>query len=348
MSIKNVLVTVWQVGTERSQDRIADGAALVNNITTRLQDLRNLIKDAEKNWLSFQNVFSDFNYQFDYHLFVAPEYLFAKSGTRPFLSESQKEIIRAAISEYAQSNNKLILIPGTTLWAKSTARPGTRQAKRGTTQQKSGGAQRNLSKYVNVYRENYEEYNSNFTKGSKDPAFESIGLSRQHRQNEFGERLENNDDTLSIVRNTAFMAWGTTIHKCHKRYENVDYETRRILEVDNQVDWSNMMFMPGFQEDPYTTIHGMDVAVEICAEHALGFLKSHNMGNNHFHVIVSASVDFDKQMAQAKNGGYVVHADSREADVYFNDGGTIKKSHPLMVFGTIGGKAKCYMCPIDV
>lgn len=354
----HVLVTIWEFNTELTESRLPDDYRFSAFAQNRLMCIAAMLEQANAHWSTHQqrinsNPFNPHDFKAlplspDYQLCVAPEYLFAKSGVHPFLSEEEKETIRATSSWIAKSHPSAILIPGTTLWKKSMIRPDSRVNQRGTQQPKAGAKTRDFSKYQGVNARTFEPI-------KRELYARDMATGRNQRDATLQDWTQNPaNGQQHIARNSAFICWGQNVKTQHKRYENVNYGDGKLLELAPDVDWTNIVFMPG-EKPPLTTVHNMNIGLEICAEHALSTLGYLDMSDNHFQVITSASVTVDQKMGVAvKAGGFIVHADSREAAVYYvnSEINCIRRqedfSFAVMELGRQAGIARSYLCTVDV
>jgi len=347
MAIKHVLVTLWDRDTRLSASRFPDDPNVLIWAQNRMLCLEYMTQQAEERWPAWSAVHNN-SREFDYHLVVAPEYLFAKAGNRPFLEEAQKESIRAIAVNIAARNPKLILVPGSVVWRKSMLRPNSRLHKRGTQDAKPGGAVRDFTRYdeINTRSLNYlqmtrQTFDRTLYSKSRQPSFEQINTWSQQppQANRY------------IGRNTAYVFWENNVHTHHKAFENIGMTG--VEEASINVDWSDTLFMPG-RLAPVPQVHGMSFGLEVCAEHAFKPALMLSGKQCHFHLIVSASIQFVPGKGAAKNGGFIVHADSSDSAVYgIDDLGVAQKQQPIYQFGMMdaglnAGEAVSYLCVVDV
>nr|BFE93829.1 hypothetical protein GCM10020185_43650 [Pseudomonas brassicacearum subsp. brassicacearum] len=86
----------------------------------------------------------------------------------------------------------------------------------------------------------------------------------------------------------------------HKRYPNIGNDG--LEELNDAQFWEDKIFMPGsYRETP--AIHGLQMALEICAEHFIGATVLHKNNVLDFHILVSASIALDKARVGVKPGG---------------------------------------------
>jgi len=339
-----VLVSLWNRDTRVQASRLKNDHQRSVSIQQRLTALQQVVQRSAADWGAYQSERERYGHQaedFDYHLVVAPEYLFAIEGAQPFLSEMEKETIRAALVHSAAQNPKLILIPGTTLWKKSMVRPNERTNKRGTQQPKP--ADRN-------FPQRFVQANTG-TLGAlmRTNQRMDFGIYRAAREDPFMKlqqwAQQAPDATRHIARNTAFIAWGNNLHTHHKMYENLsDQDGVTVEEGSSGVDWSETVFMPG-ELKPIPPVYGLAFDLHICAEHPLR--RSANTCD--FHVILSASVELEPRALSARQGGYIIHADSNGGSVYV--GVTRTEIEPIYGFsvndhGLPAGGVNCYACAI--
>lgn len=342
---KNVLVTIWDRNTKEPQCRLPDQTLQVS-IQNRMTCIRDMIIRAEQSWPTYRNFLESLSDQgeipldFDLHIFVAPEYLFAKTAPRPYISEMDKELVRARSTQLAQSNNKLILIPGTVLWAKSMIRPEERKFKRGTDEEKTDP--RDFSKHRKT---------TDFAlKLAPRPAQRQYQPYRKEVFNEIDRWMkEEPTPKRHMARNTAFVCMGDNVVTQHKRFENIGLDG--LEEPDNHSDWEDLIFIPG-TSSPIPTKDGLILGLEICAEHACKPALVFSGGLLDFHILISASIEVDPKAVAAKAGGYVIHADSLGSAVY--QVGNDKSlnfygcCYHVEVYdsGSPAGCAKTYMCTV--
>jgi hypothetical protein len=342
---KNVLVTIWERNTKETQCRLSDDQTLQVKIQNRMACIEGMIGQAEQAWPSYHNWLESLPNQaglspadFDLHLFVAPEYLFAKSAPRPYINEMDKEIVRACSTALASSNSKLILIPGTVLWAKSMIRPEGRKFRRGTEEEKT--TPRDFSKHRKP-----TDFGLRFAPQSAQRQYQ------KYRNQVFSVidqwTLGGPSPERHMARNTAFVCMGDQVVTQHKRFENIGLYG--LEEPDNQSDWTDLIFVPGTSA-PIPLKEGLRLGLEICAEHACKPALMFSGGGLDFHVLISASIEVNPAAVAAKRGGYVIHADSSGATVYeVGDGkalSTVGCSYQVDVYdsGAPAGTAKTYMC----
>jgi hypothetical protein len=331
----NVLVVVWDFDTRRLRIPINNSLVCIQH---RIGALEYLAKTAFA-----KNVDQ---HQLDYCLVVAPEYLFSKEKPASFLSEEEKEIIRAALVDVSKRNPRLILVPGTTLWSKSMMRPDFRMLKRETGELKSLGQARNINK-----RKYHVEM---------DAVVNEIPPTDRMNKGIYGDyvratkaviaEMESRGPKASdgIVRNTGFIIWDGNVFYQHKRYPNIGNDG--LEEMFGTELWFDKIFMPGsYRETP--AIHGLQLALEICAEHFVGATVLHKNNVLDFHILVSASITLNRQRLGVKHGGYVVHADSEGSSVYRREGMNLVRLQaidetPIGVMGIEAGRARSFVCAI--
>lgn len=331
----SVLVTVWERDTNAPASRLPEGNTLRTAIENRITCLTELAAKA------VQNITSS-NFKPDYHLIVAPEYLFMKTGASPYLDEDSKELIRARCKAFVDTNVKTILVPGTVLWAKSLTRPQSRATKRGDSEVKQ--TPRNDPAKLKKYQ------------AASDETLEHLALHermyRGYRRELFRQAAGWFDgqphQTRRFARNSAFFVTAASVTTQHKRYENfVEY----LAEPDQNVDWTDTIFIPG-RTSPIPKFGSMTFGLEICAEHDVGPTAFETAADLDFHIIVSASIPAKAKKSAARTGGYVVHADAKHSSVYKMTSGTTFQEqlcvHNFKVVdnGTDAGSAKSFFCEL--
>lgn len=327
-----VLVTVWGCNTLENRLRTEHTLVWLQNRVCGVAAVNQKAKD---------NCPSSFVP--DYTMVVAPEYLFAKVSARPFLSEQEKESVRLTASQMCRADPRMIMIPGTTLWAKSMIRPENKRLKRGTTTPKPGGELRDFNKPE--YRE------------AVGGTLKILGTRLHHKmytalsEDTFAKTekwaTEAPNAARVLVRNSGFVIWAGNVFTQHKRYANVGLNG--LSELAEDVNWDNALFMPGGHQT-LPPVFGMRMGLEICAEHEIGPLKKLLPGLD-FQIIVSASIEVDVANVAAKDGGYVVHADSLQSGVYRREGSDLVPvkalgSFEVMDAGVSTGSATFYACEV--
>ncbi|WP_202595576.1 hypothetical protein [Pseudomonas fluorescens] len=331
----NVLVVIWDFDTRRLRIPVRDSLVHIHNRIGALEHMATTIFAA--------NVVQ---HQLDYCLAVAPEYFFSKEKPVSFLSEEEKEIIRAAWVDVSNRNPTLILVPGTTLWSKSMVRPDSRMLKRETGELKSLGQARDINKV---------KYGAEM-----DAVVDEIPQRDRLNKGVYGDYARSTKAVITdmgskgartahgIVRNTGFIIWQGNVFYQHKRYPNIGNEG--LEELYGAELWFDKIFMPGgYRETP--AVHGLQIALEICAEHFVGATILHKNNVLDFHVLVSASIALDKKRVGVKPGGYVVHADSEGSSVYRREGMELVRlqaidQRPVNLMGVAAGGARSFVCAI--
>jgi len=331
---KKVLVTVWERDTNELASRLPEGGTLQTAIENRIICLTGLAATA------MQNISSS-NFKPDYHLVVAPEYLFMKTGASPYLDEDSKELIRARCKAFIDTNVTTILVPGTVLWAKSLIRPPTRATSRtGQLKQTPRNDASRLQKYQAASDQTLENLPSNerVYRGYRQRFFQQVGgwFDGQPHQ------------TRRFARNSAFFITAHSVTTQHKRYENFVEE---LAEPDQNVDWTDTIFIPG-GTSPIPDFGNMSFGLEICAEHDVGPTAFETAADLDFHIIVSASIPAQAKKSAARTGGFIVHADSKHSSVYKMTSGTTFQEqrcvHNFKVVdnGASAGSAKSFFCEL--
>ncbi|MHA6492786.1 hypothetical protein ACX0MV_05985 [Pseudomonas borbori] len=332
----NVIVTVCKFDTVQMPLNAQNTDV---NIQDRLRCIVEASDRAKAQWESYRGRILNLE-EIHHQMVVAPEYAFIKAGVRPFLTEDEKERLRATIVGITQDKNDLILIPGTALWGKSMVRPESRQLKRGTNQLKQEPRVINKA----GYREDIEQGVNNIRDRFYNRLYKGTGQSLLDIVDSWSK--EELDPEKIIVRNSAFIGWNGGLFTQHKRYANFQ---QQIAEPTPNVDWQKAVFMPGGYR-PCPPIFGMQIGVEICAEHEIAPLC--NIQNNlNFHVILSASIEFNINKAAVRERGYIVHADTRDSEVYAITDGRVVTQTPFTSFdlaeaGRALGTVKSYICKV--
>jgi len=331
----NVLVVVWDFDTRRLRVPVENSLL---SIQLRIGALLYMARTAFAKHVD--------QHQLNYCLVVAPEYLFSKDMPVSFMSEEEKEIIRATLADISTRNPWLILVPGTTLWFKSMLRPDSRMLKRETGKLKSWGQTRNINKPK--YSREMEAV---------------VGEIPQHdRMNKgiYGHHAKTTKEEIAkiesrgaeardgIVRNTGFIIWDGNVFYQHKRYPNIGNDG--LEELAGAQFWADKIFMPGsYRETP--AVRDLQIALEICAEHFIGATVLHKNNVLDFHILVSASIALAKARVGVKHGGYVVHADSGGSSVYRREGRDLVllqaiDETEIGLLGVEAGRARSFVCAI--
>lgn len=331
----NMLVVVWDFDTRRLRVPIENSLLCIQ---LRIGALLYMARTSFAKHID--------QHRLDYCLVVAPEYLFSKEMPVSFISEEEKEIIRATLADISNRNPWLIFVPGTTLWFKSMQRPDSRMRKRETHQLKSWGQARKINKakygaemdaVVNEIpgwdRMNKGVY-GDYAKATKARIAEI--------------ETEGSEASGGIVRNTGFIIWNGNVFYQHKRYPNIGNDG--LEELNGPQFWDDKIFMPGSYREP-PAVHGLQLALEICSEHFIGATVLHKKNVLDFHILVSASIALDKGSVGVKQGGYVVHADSAGSSVYrLQDRNLVKLQAideiEMGLLGVEAGRAKSFVCAI--
>ncbi|WP_207280667.1 hypothetical protein [Pseudomonas sp. FW300-N2F2] len=331
----NVLVVVWDFNTRLLRIPVDNSLVAIHHRIVALEDMAKtaFAKNVDQHRL-------------DYCLVVAPEYFFSKDMPVTFLSEEEKEIIRATLVDISKRNPRLILVPGTTLWFKSMMRPDSRMLKRETGKLKSWGQTRNINKPK--YSREMEAV---------------VGEIPQHdRMNKgiYGHHAKTTKEEIAkiesrgaeardgIVRNTGFIIWDGNVFYQHKRYPNIGNDG--LEELAGAQFWADKIFMPGsYRETP--AVRDLQIALEICAEHFIGATVLHKNNVLDFHILVSASIALAKARVGVKHGGYVVHADSGGSSVYRREGRDLVQLRAIDeteigLLGVEAGRARSFVCAI--
>ncbi|ALQ05951.1 hypothetical protein [Pseudomonas brassicacearum] len=329
----NVLVVVWDFDTRRLRVPVENSLLCIQ---LRIGALLYMARTAFAKHID--------RHQLDYCLVVAPEYLFSKEMPVSFISEEEKEIIRATLIDISKINPWLILVPGTTLWFKSMLRPDSRKLKRGTQQLKSWGQARNINK---------AKYGAEI-----DAVVNEIPERDRMNKGVYGDYAKATKERIAkietdgseagsgIVRNTGFIIWNGNVFYQHKRYPNIGNDG--LEELNDAQFWEDKIFMPGsYRETP--AIHGLQMALEICAEHFIGATVLHKNNVLDFHILVSASIVLDKGRVGVKHGGYVVHADSESSAVYRREGMNLVQLQAIDeteigLLGVEAGRVRSFVC----
>ncbi|WP_210641257.1 hypothetical protein [Pseudomonas sp. Tri1] len=331
----NVLVVVWDFDTRRLRVPVENSLLCIQ---LRIGALLYMARTAFAKHVD--------QHKLNYCLVVAPEYLFSKEMPTSFISEEEKEIIRATLADISNRNPWLIFVPGTTLWFKSMQRPDSRMRKRGTQQLKSWGQARNINKAkYGVEMDAVVNEIPRWDRINKG-VYGDYAKATKERIAKIEE--EGSEASGGIVRNTGFIIWGGNVFYQHKRYPNIGNDG--LEELNGPQFWDDKIFMPGsYRETP--AVYGLQLALEICSEHFIGATVLHKNNVLDFHILVSASIALDETRVGVKPGGYVVHADSEGSSVYRREGMNLVQLQAIDeteigLLGVEAGRARSFVCAI--
>ncbi|WP_143101358.1 hypothetical protein [Stigmatella aurantiaca] len=262
------------------------------------------------------------------------------------LDEEEKDDFFRFVQQISEQNPKIIIFPGTIAWHKSFNRQGNQtlhshgpqigtskatpryqkaQAALQTSHVRALGAPYNpasplaghLSSWDGGYFINYTAFNP-ASLNTPSPTL-SVTLNAgtmlpkyvTKLSDTYGGRVqqiqvfENSPSPKQrLVRSTAYVFQGGY---CKFKY-NKQGDFHEVLGGSN-----HFAYVPGVVNGVFK-LDNISFGVEICLDHAIGFLRRNFPGTVDIHVVMSATVLIDLANVKAGDGGHIIHADANPAN----------------------------------
>ena len=282
-------------------------------------------------------------------MFVAPEYLFARSDTAHLITEAEKREVVLRLQALSRHWPELVLIPGTIAWKKPAVRPVDERFRKDPQTGKRTGSEKTrdrLGKFSErVTREGVERrvlaehvvdqrnagLGPNARRLAETTRREDVIVERDKAVDDAARAVAKMKSNLALApqhcflaRNTLYAFYnGAEVGRYHKR---ADYK-----EVFAGEDGGGfVIFEPGVPGDGCGSrfeVKGIRFGVEICKDHAVGYLSQRSIERPDVHVLVSAAVQLVEQHVFVRPGSFLVHASSDPecSGVWRNTGAAVEK-----------------------
>ena len=282
-------------------------------------------------------------------LFVAPEYLFAESDRAHLISEDRKRDVVLRLQAMSHEHNGMILVPGTIAWKKPALRPVDERFKKDPHTGLRTGPEKVLSRFAkatdritragmerhglatHVVDRQFAEMSPNVQQAM---AQHRTGMVKDEREKAWSasekanaaldKNLQTAPERCFLARNTLYAFYnGAEVGRSHKR---ADY-----YEVfDDEADGGYVIFEPGAPGDGRGNrfaVDGLRFGVEICKDHAVGYLSQRSPEQPDVQVLVSAAVQVVTEHGFVPPGCYLVHASSDPecTGIWLNTGFGVEK-----------------------
>jgi hypothetical protein len=260
------------------------------------------------------------------NIFVAPEYMFAKrvkaatqewayhhvrgqhpadvSSDERFMSEGQKDILLAELQTLSRKFRRTLLVPGTVAWQKPILRakekPGAKGRGVKAIERLKEGTRRQF-RTVTIDGTEADNYSINDCGRQRQPDVRDEKGTLLLRPLSNVKKVKALRDATHVARNTAYVLLDGDIKlKYHKQGD--------FLEVLNSR--GETVFVPGVSDGTFE-VDGIDFGLEICLDHAAGFLSNLSNGSlPHIQIITADNVTLVPHHIHTKQNGYVLHADT--------------------------------------
>ncbi|XXF79038.1 hypothetical protein P2318_04595 [Myxococcaceae bacterium GXIMD 01537] len=282
----------------------------------------------------------------DIGLAVFPEYFFAEPtvnrtkhqhGDVRSIDEEEKDEILTFVQEVSEACPKIIIIPGTIAWHKPFERQGVSQVhSHGTEIGTPKVATRHQKALVSVrtsqtrltgvaydptrtlsgheLANNGYVMNPNWFLDPNAPTsvlnFNVTGWNLNKYVTKFSDQFSQREALITdfettprkkhrMVRNTAYAFQGGY---CKFKY-NKQGDFHEVLGGSN-----HFAYVPGTENGNFR-LNDIDFGIEICLDHALGYLRAQNTNEVDIHIILSATVVLNPANIIARDKGFIVHSD---------------------------------------
>ncbi len=259
------------------------------------------------------------------------------------LDEDEKDDFFRFVQEISEQNPRVIIFPGTIAWHKSFDRQGNRalhhhgpnigtlkattRYQKATTalttsHQRALGTPYNpnstLAGHLSSWDGGYFIPDMSFnpaTLGTVSPTLSvtlNVGTNLNRYVTKFSDTYGGRVNQIAtfqiapskkqrLVRNTAYVFQGGY---CKFKY-NKQGDFHEVLGGSN-----HFAYVPGV-EDGVFKLDNITFGVEICLDHAIGFLSRNYGGTVDIHVVMSATVPINLVNIKSVDGGYIIHADAQ-------------------------------------
>lgn len=325
-----VWTAVWSVDTKIQKNGYDNNVLRGLPIAERLNLLGRVVGQAYER-LAREALFSTYAKRWAL-LFVAPEYLFARSDREHLITEAEKRQVVLRLQAISRIHPAMVLVPGTIAWKKPAERPVDerfkldKQTGKRTTVLKTGerfskftdrvtraGMERHrlaeheidreYAGYSEKVRLAMEEGRAGAVEQKKEQAIRDVESAIARIKKNLGTAPERS----FLARNTLYAFYnGDEVGRYHKR---ADY-----LEVfPSESDGGYVIFEPGAPGDGHPNrfaVKQIRFGVEICKDHAAGYLSQLGGDVPDLHVVVSAAVRLETGHVFVRPGSFLVHASS--------------------------------------
>jgi hypothetical protein len=300
-------------------------------------------------------------------MFVAPEYLFARSDREHLITEAEKRDVVLRLQALSREWPEMIMVPGTIAWKKPAERPVDERFKKDPKTGKRTGPEKTLSRFgkfsdrmtragmerlalaEHSIDQQYKGYSENARLAMEPYRQESVKQERrlavkgaQDAISTLIEKLDTAPERCFLARNTLYAFYnGAEVGRYHKR---ADY-----YEVfADESDGGYVIFEPGAPGDGHPnhfTANDIRFGVEICKDHAAGYLSQLSGGTRpDVQVLVSAATPLVTEHVFVNPGCFVVHAssDAECTGVWTNTGSGVEQVKTTVEATGIGGSVLHY------
>jgi predicted amidohydrolase len=300
-------------------------------------------------------------------MFVAPEYLFARSDREHLIGEDEKRDVVLRLQALSRKWQEMILVPGTIAWKKPAERPIDKRFKKDPRTGLRTGPEKPLTRFAKfterTTRAGMERYR--LARHGVDQQFagyaphirEAMEPQRQGAIEQaqtqaleepaklaraLAEKLNSAPERCFLARNTLYAFYnGAEVGRYHKR---ADYYEVFPSESDD----GYIVFEPGAPGDGHPNhfeANQIRFGVEICKDHAAGYLSQLSGGSRpDVQVLVSAATPLVTEHVFVNPGCFVVHASSDPecTGVWTNTGSGVTEVKTKVEATGVGGSVLHY------
>lgn len=273
-----------------------------------------------------------------YLLFVAPEYLFARSDTAHAITQAEKREVVRLLAALSLRYPELILVPGSIAWKKPAVRPASELRKRDPETGRRTGPEKEesrVSKFMqridwdvhtqSAMAEHRVERHLHAKLADKTHSLEQkkrlqsaeyrqalltavlddLKRERKDKFTQMAVNLSTAPERCFVARNTAYAFHnGREVARYHKRGNFHEV-------VPDESDGGYVIFEPGGGPEgngDTFDLDGVTFGIEICLDHNMGYLSQTSSARPDIQILMSARVTFVPEHLFVPEHCYLVHA----------------------------------------